>query len=345
MYSGLAGIIASIDGSIADMQKESDRISKLSENLSIGTSCPACLKNITREHFEMVTAHVEKEIKALTDRAEPLKKRREWLLLQEHESRKNFNERVEKDMQEYEKEIFNTRKKIQEVKLSNTSKTTDFEKFRKAEISRRRDDIGRIEKEIDSQKSSYSRTLMEYQKKTSSRKDEIFKEIETLQAERNSIADAEKLAGEIKKTKGFIADIDKSIKTASVRIDAAIEYAAKRAQISLKPLKMKHVDIKLHEIVRSTGEVVNTFKFTYEGRDYKILSLSEKIKAGLEVSSLIRRLAGRDYPVLVDNTESITTLDCLEGFSQAILTKVLKDSHLMVEDNILSKDRTFKESV
>jgi DNA repair exonuclease SbcCD ATPase subunit len=346
--SGLVDIISSIDDSIADIQKECDRLSKLVKTLSPGSSCPVCLNDISSVHFKKVTVHVKKEMKVLADRAEPLKKRREWLVHQDNESSNNFNERVARDIQEFEREIFETRKSIQEVKLSNISKSNDFKKSKKAEIIKLKADIDRIEKQISSQKSSYSQAVQEHQKKVSSRKDIIFKDIEVLQLQRSSITDAEKLAGEIKKTEKFIEDIDKSIKTANYKINAAMEYAAKRAEISLKPLKMKKVNIKLHELVKSTGEIINTFKFIFEEGDYKTLSLSEKIEAGLEVSALIGRLSGKEYPVLVDNIESITSSDYLEELNHAVFVRARIGADIKVDKatkDTLPEEKAFKEAV
>ena len=90
-------------------------------------------------------------------------------------------------------------------------------------------------------------------------------------------------------------------------IHAAGEYAAKRAELTLQSLKMNRASIKLFDVVKSTGEVKNVFRFTYDGKDYRWLSTSEKIKAGLEVSSLLERLTGLVYPKYIDNAECITT--------------------------------------
>lgn len=70
---------------------------------------------------------------------------------------------------------------------------------------------------------------------------------------------------------------------------------------------MNRAAIKLYDVVKSTGEVKDTFKFTYDGKDYRWLSTSEKIKAGLEVSELLQRLTGLVYPTYIDNAECITT--------------------------------------
>ena len=90
-------------------------------------------------------------------------------------------------------------------------------------------------------------------------------------------------------------------------ITAVSEYAAKKAEITLQSLQMNRASIKFFDVVKTTGEVKNTFRFTYDGKDYRLLSTSEKIKAGLEVSALLERLTGLVYPKYIDNAECITT--------------------------------------
>lgn len=91
------------------------------------------------------------------------------------------------------------------------------------------------------------------------------------------------------------------------------------------------VEIALHEVVKSTGEVKDVFKFTYGGRYYNRLSLSEKIRAGLEVSELVKRLTGRNYPVFIDNMESVDELTNVRPTGQIIMAKCVRGAALTVK--------------
>jgi len=82
-------------------------------------------------------------------------------------------------------------------------------------------------------------------------------------------------------------DIDALIEQARRKISAlkreianAVQYVSKRAEMLFSELKMNRVEISLYDVVKSTGEVKDAFKFTYSGRRYDRLSLSEKIRAG-----------------------------------------------------------------
>ena len=87
---------------------------------------------------------------------------------------------------------------------------------------------------------------------------------------------------------------------------------------------------KVNATVASTGEVKDTFKFTYNGRRYDWLSLSEKIRAGMEVSELMKRLTGRNYPQFVDNMESVDDLSNVRPTGQVIMAKCVSKAELSV---------------
>ena len=82
--------------------------------------------------------------------------------------------------------------------------------------------------------------------------------------------------------------------------------------------------------MKTTGERKDAFKFTYDGRRYDRLSLSEKVRAGMEVSELIKRLTGRNYPVFVDNMESIDDLANVRPTGQVIMAKCVSGAQLQV---------------
>ena len=111
--------------------------------------------------------------------------------------------------------------------------------------------------------------------------------------------------------------------------DAAV-YASKRAEMTFSALRMNRVEISLFDVVKSTGEWKDAFKFTYNGRRYDRLSLSEKVRAGMEVSELVKRLTGRNYPVFVDNMESIDDLDNARPTGQLLLAKCVSKTELSV---------------
>ena len=100
--------------------------------------------------------------------------------------------------------------------------------------------------------------------------------------------------------------------------------------MTFSALKMNRVEISLYDVVKSTGEVKDAFKFTYNGRRYDWLSLSEKIRAGMEVSELMKRLTDRNYPQFVDNMESVDDLANVRPTGQVIMAKCVSKAELSV---------------
>ena len=113
-------------------------------------------------------------------------------------------------------------------------------------------------------------------------------------------------------------------------IDDAAVYASKRAEMTFSALRMNRVEISLFDVVKSTGEWKDAFKFTFNGRRYDRLSLSEKVRAGMEVSELVKRLTGRNYPVFVDNMESIDDLENVRPTGQLLFAKCISRAELSV---------------
>ena len=132
-------------------------------------------------------------------------------------------------------------------------------------------------------------------------------------------------------------DLDSQLKAARAEIDQCklklqylAQYISKRAEMTFSALKMNRVEISLYDVVKSTGEVKDAFKFTYNGRRYDWLSLSEKIRAGMEVSELMKRLTGRNYPQFVDNMESVDDLANVCPTGQVIMAKCVSKAELSV---------------
>ncbi len=113
-------------------------------------------------------------------------------------------------------------------------------------------------------------------------------------------------------------------------VGCLLQYIAKRVELTLAELQMNRVSISLYDVVKSTGEVKDVFRFEYSGRRYDRLSLSEKIRAGMEVSELMKRLTGRNYPVFVDNMESVDDLNNVRPTGQVLMAKCVRNADLNI---------------
>ena len=129
---------------------------------------------------------------------------------------------------------------------------------------------------------------------------------------------------------GQIFRAQQEVKDLKVLSSNVVIYARKRAELTFEALKMNKVAISLYDVMKTTGEQKAAFKFTYNGRRYDRLSLSEKIRAGMEVSELVKRLTGRNYPVFVDNMESVDDLANVRPTGQVIMAKCVRGAGLSV---------------
>ena len=127
-----------------------------------------------------------------------------------------------------------------------------------------------------------------------------------------------------------IHKIEQEITEKKIVMKDVILYMSKRAEMTFSKLALNRVKISLYDVVKTTGELKDVFRFTYNGRRYDRLSLSEKIRAGAEVSELVKRITGRNYPVFFDNMESVDDLSNIRPTSQMILAKCVRNAELSV---------------
>lgn len=130
--------------------------------------------------------------------------------------------------------------------------------------------------------------------------------------------------------KGEMEAIQQEVDAKKQLISHAVSYLGKKNELLFAPLKMNRVSISLSEVIKTTGEVKDTFKFSYNGKGYAKLSLSEKLRAGLEIAELVKRLSGRRYPTFLDNGESVSVVDNVRLTGQTLFSKVQKDRPLSI---------------
>lgn len=192
---------------------------------------------------------------------------------------------------------------LAEAEELDTKTKTVFEQFKT-------DDVAQMEDELAILRDRYDKTQ---------RLLDVIEELQVWLAE-NSAPSTEKANA-----------INEKIQNKKTLVTAAVDYIAKRAELTFAGLKMNRVSISLYDVIKKTGEVKDTFKFTYDGRSYRWLSLSEKIRAGLEVSELIKSLTKRCYPTFIDNGESVTVIDNVRPSGQVLYVKVIHGAPLTVK--------------
>lgn len=274
-----------------------------------GMECPTCHRPVTAESLPEVQAALKKVISDLYAAGTEQQSQLAQLQEMDKKAADTFEQFKADDLTKWKADAADLEKLCQELS-GNVSK----------EVERLRMEIQTLSAELD-----YGNlTQEEYDRLGVCR--EEYRQCEAKLAALETMA-----AAELTNFDQEIAQARESIAETKRIMADVVSYICKRAELTFSQLKMNKVEISLYDVVKSTGEAKDTFKFTYGGRRYDRLSLSEKIRAGMEVSELMKRLTGRNYPVFVDNMESVDDLANVRPTGQVIMAKCVSGTALQVK--------------
>ena len=299
--------LAEITSKVNDLGMRYKRETSAYKAFHAGMDCPTCHRRVTEETLPEVQTALKEAISQLWAAGTELKGQLTELQEMDKKAKETFETFQADDLRKWEAEAAELEQRCKE----QTGGTQDGEQMR-SEIQSLTADLeyGNL-------------TQAEYDRLGECR--EQCREVEAKISALNAMAAEE------------MPDFDREIREAQETIGGikrtmtnVIAYISKRAELTFSQLKMNRVEISLYDVVKSTGEAKDTFKFTYSGRRYDRLSLSEKVRAGMEVSELVKRLAGRNYPVFVDNMESVDDLANVRPTGQVIMAKCVSNAPLQV---------------
>ncbi|MED1792848.1 ATPase [Brevibacillus nitrificans] len=114
-------------------------------------------------------------------------------------------------------------------------------------------------------------------------------------------------------------------------LDAIKAFQAKEAELQATKVQtlFTSLSIRLLKLNKTDGEMKPDFEIEMDGKPYRKLSLSESIRAGLELRDVLSQQCGIVAPCMVDNAESITRFTQPDG--QLILCRVVAGQELKVE--------------
>jgi len=300
--------LADISAKVKELGARYQREAAAYKAFHAGMECPTCHRPVTEQSLPEVQAALKKVLSELY--AAGTEQRSQLTELQEMDKKAadTFEQFKVDDLAKWQAEAAELEQLCQEL-VGSASK----------EVERLRMEIQSLSAELD-----YGNlTQSEYDRLTECRKELQQCEAKLSALEAMVAADTPDFDKEIQQAKDTIGEIKRTMSD-------VVSYICKRAELTFSQLKMNKVEISLYDVVKSTGEAKDTFKFTYGGRRYDRLSLSEKIRAGMEVSELMKRLTGRNYPVFVDNMESVDDLANVRPTGQIIMAKCVANTALQV---------------
>ena len=265
--------LSSLKTQIESLSKQCKTLKSQAGKIKIGDVCPTCHTTVNDGNYQNIIAGIKKQYNELSALGQ---------------------------------DAMNTYYEIKEFAEKDYAK---FQEFKAEDLKQIEDELAAMESHDVSEIA-----MLDDRIKFGNLSSEEFSELEELKkqadaytAEVNALCETDKAPVKITEIQKQIDMYEEQKKELKSFIHAAGEFAAKKAEITLSQLKMNRAAIKLFEVVKTTGEIKNTFKFTYDGKDYRQISTSEKVKAGLEVANLLTRLTGLVYPTYIDNAECITT--------------------------------------
>ena len=291
-----------LQAKIKELYEKHTHLIRQAKSIQPGKVCPVCKMQITDENYQLVLEQYKSEILENSKQGKSIKNTYEELLQLDRKSREKFEEFRSEDLKKVEAAL------------------TEMDHGDISEIAMLEDKIrlGNLtQQEYDE--------LIQLQEKAL----EYAKELEALCA-------TDTYPKEIENLEASVTRNQQQIESLKNMIQAAEEFQAKRMELMLQNLRMDHAAIKLYEVVKSTGELKDVFKFTYDGKDYRWLSNSERIRAGLEVAQLLRKLTGLSYPTYIDNAEGMTRKP--EKVDGQMICAFARKGELSVQIPVLPRD-------
>lgn len=318
-HSQYAQALADTQKQINELGMELARHRHILAGLQPGIRCPMCYQTVTQETLPALKDEFEATIRRICAQGKELSGQLDELHGLDEKAREVFEAFRAQDIAMCNLELADIELRRQQavdaVRAENER--------RQQKISEIREEIQNIELDLETGRLS-SEEMVEL---------ECFKErAKALEAEIEVLTEQQGSSMGADVAPGISAEeINAEIVKKNELLTALSSYIAERVRQRFDHLDLNRVSISLYEVSKTTSEVRDVFKFNYEDRPYVILSLSEKIKAGLEVSELLKKIAGINYPVFIDNGESVPVIDNVRPSGQTFISQVVKNEQLRVE--------------
>lgn len=174
------------------------------------------------------------------------------------------------------------------------------------------------------------------------KRDELKLQIDTIQKEKSEIElfnkEVELKHNEIINAKKKIEEFDKlslemieKIEKYNKQLKIATRLNLLTIQEQMNKVKnyLKNVTIEFSRIDEETGEIIDAYEIKYKGRRYDKLSKSYKLRADIEIATLINKVMQIESPIFIDDVESITQINTNSNL-QTILAIVVKYNELEI---------------
>lgn len=303
------------------LRTEFNRLKHIHDGLKAGIQCPTCRQTVTEQTLPQVKREFAASLHRVQTEGQQLTAQLREIQELDAKAKAVFEQYQQEDIAAGEAAL----KTLKAQRTRAVEQAEQQRTYRQKELSRLHSEIQSVELDLEYGMLSHEET--EELNRLQNQLVELNAQVEVLSKQvQASPAASEKQEQEIVRMQA-------EIKEKKEILSALSFFISKRVEINFSKLKMNRVAISLYDVVKTTGEVKDVFRFTYQGRDYICLSHSEKIRAGLEVAELIKRLLGVQYPTFIDDVESVPVIDNVRPTGQVFIAKVVKGAALQVQVN------------
>ena len=338
-----------LEKAIHETKLEVDRITKENDiyrnaikeinnkhNIKPGSICPVCQRAIDEKIANAIKITGSKEaqpfiekgvrnksiIDKLSLQVSELLEQIETAKKQESLEKKSFYEKKESILQELREKVSivkNKKAKLEEEKIQ-LEKEVEVKLYKyNVKKNKLQKAIEDIKTSMDSKNSDISKikNIIESLNMKIKDNENNIKKLELLKEKESNLKnDILGLDKEIEK-------LDLSVRNNRFTLMALMDFSETKIKLIEKEIssKLNKVSFKIEKLNRETAEIKSCFNILYDNKILTCCSLSERIKAGIEISSMLEKSLGVNYPMFVDNSESVLEVEV--GEKQVIRTIVV----------------------
>ncbi|BAU28191.1 AAA domain-containing protein [Aneurinibacillus soli] len=324
-------------------------LDQLAIPLQVGDTCPTCQQSFSEQAYALAMKKLDERKKAYEDELSEMEDAGGSLQAQLKAKQAAYKREVEAYQSQKEQKIAEATQAIekakadlQAVKKANADAMSQYEEQKQQVAAEWMQKVEEAKQALRDVQEGNNQLIVECERVEKQRKADLQQQRTELQqslderrkinAERESILQRKEEAAQAIEKMQASAENDKSvIERNELAIKAINEYVAKHAEMQAGQIEQyfTNVSIKLFDVTKTTGEIKPVFKLLYNDKPINILSLSERIRLGLEVAGMVKQVTGKVYPTFVDNAESITHFDAIPG--QLFTATVVAGQSLQVE--------------
>lgn len=307
--------------------------------IQLGSKCPICRTIIDEFHLGVLKEEIYHELSKIVESGKAKKEELNDLEQSLLDDKDRFEREKGIEINNLKESHLTLTQQLEKIEKVNTENMEKFNYNKQQHIGNLRNKIRKIEDIIEKM---HLDSEGDFKAKQASIKEKIV----AIKKEK-AIIDAynieikllnEKKENDMKRQREIIEESEKlntDINLCKSQITTCQRYTSLKIKI-LSDFIHQHLEnvvIKLQKIIKTTGELKDCFEVQYTGKDLEIssevISTAEEIKTGLEISNLISSITSLNYPIFIDNLESITNYKICNR--QVIEAKVVADIPYTIE--------------